>query len=67
MHLKLYIFLRFIYPKIGLPEFDISRGSLGLIYNQILLSVGLFFSPFLAVIVIVKMILIFYIKVMFVE
>lgn len=50
------------WPKIGLPEFDISRGTLGLIFNQSLLWVGLLFSPLLAIMVVVKMLLTFYIK-----
>lgn len=55
-------FYRYIWPKIGLPEFDISRGSLSLIFNQTLLWVGLLFSPPLAVIITIKMIITFYLK-----
>lgn len=49
-------------PSIGSPEFDISRKSLGLVYNQTLLWVGLLFSPMLPLVVIIKMVLTFYIK-----
>lgn len=54
---------RFFYKDLGLPEFDIARGSLGLVFNQTLLWFGVFFSPPLAAIVTGKMVLTFYIKV----
>lgn len=54
--------LTFKWPSIGLPEFDISRGTLGLVFNQTLLWVGLLFSPMLATIVVIKLFLTFYIK-----
>ncbi|CAD7091086.1 unnamed protein product [Hermetia illucens] len=51
------------YPEfIQVPEFDISRKSLGLVYNQTLLWVGLLFAPMIALVVTIKMILTFYIK-----
>lgn len=54
---------RFCWEKVGLPEFDISRGSLGLIFNQTLLWVGLLFSPPLVVMITIKMMFTFYLKV----
>ncbi|XP_059609455.1 transmembrane channel-like protein 5 [Phlebotomus argentipes] len=49
------------FPAIGAPEFDISQASLSLVFNQTLFFIGLLYSPILPVIVIVKMILMFYI------
>lgn len=51
--------------KIGQSEFDISRATLGLVFNQTLLWVGLVFSPLLAAVVTIKIILTFYLKVGF--
>lgn len=51
-----------VWPPIGLPEFDIARGSLGLVFNQSLLWVGLWFAPLLAAIVALKMLITFYLK-----
>lgn len=56
------LFLSMKWPKVGVSEFDISRGTLGLVFNQTLLWVGLLFSPMLATIVLIKMFLTFYIK-----
>lgn len=58
---------RYVWSKIGIPEFDISRGSLGLVFNQTLLWVGLLFSPPLAGIVAIKMIITFYLKVILIN
>ncbi|XP_055912980.1 transmembrane channel-like protein 5 [Eupeodes corollae] len=50
------------WPKIEKPNFDISQNSLGLVFNQTLLWVGLLFSPLLALVLVVKMALTFYVK-----
>lgn len=63
IHLNRFLIHKFVWHKIGLPEFNISRASLGLIFNQTLLWIGLFFSPILGVVLIVKMIIVFYLKV----
>lgn len=67
---SIYRFIRFLIYKhlwanIGLSEFNISRGCLGLIFNQTLLSIGIFFSPPLAAIILLKMIVTFYLKVFY--
>lgn len=62
-HLNRFLIYKYVWPKVGLPEFNISRASLGLIFNQTLLWIGLFFSPILGVVLIVKMIIVFYLKV----
>jgi hypothetical protein len=51
-----------VWKKIGVPEFDIARNTLNIIYNQTLFFVGLYFSPLLALIVILKMFITFYVK-----
>jgi hypothetical protein len=51
-----------VWKKIGVPEFDIARNTLNIIYNQTLLFVGFYFSPLLAFIVILKMFITFYVK-----
>lgn len=60
--IRFFIF-KFVWRGIGMSEFNISRGCLGLIFNQTLLWVGIFFSPPLAAIIILKMIATFYLKV----
>lgn len=45
-----------------LLEFDISRNTLHLIYNQTLLWAGLFFCPLIPLIVLLKMTIMFYIQ-----
>ncbi|XP_017482979.1 PREDICTED: transmembrane channel-like protein 1 [Rhagoletis zephyria] len=56
-------FLSSIYwPWLGGPEFDISQKSLGLVYNQTLLWLGLLFAPLLVAIIVCKMFLKFYIN-----
>lgn len=47
---------------VGRSEFDIARSTLNLIYNQTLFWLGFYFSPFMSVIIFIKMILIFYFK-----
>ncbi|XP_067641714.1 transmembrane channel-like protein 7 [Eurosta solidaginis] len=49
-------------PWLGGAEFDISQKSLGLVYNQTLLWLGLLFAPLLVAIIVCKMLLQFYIN-----
>lgn len=58
-----FLIYKYVWNKIGLSEFNISRGCLGLIFNQTLLWIGIFFSPPLAAVIILKMIATFYLKV----
>lgn len=58
-----FFIYKFLWRRIGISEFNISRGSLGLIFNQTLLWIGIFFSPPLAAIIVLKMIATFYLKV----
>ncbi|KAB0793664.1 hypothetical protein PPYR_13284 [Photinus pyralis] len=55
-----------IYTKlwrgIGAPTFDIARYTLQLLYNQTLFWVGFYFSPLLAVVVVIKLWLSWYIR-----
>ncbi|XP_067006648.1 transmembrane channel-like protein 5 isoform X2 [Anabrus simplex] len=51
-----------LWKGIGVPEFDIARNTLNLIYNQTLFFVGFFFSPLLSFIIVIKMFITFYIK-----
>ncbi|XP_049801979.1 transmembrane channel-like protein 5 isoform X1 [Schistocerca nitens] len=48
--------------KIAPPEFDITRNTLNLIYNETLVFVGFFYSPLLPLVVTIKMFITFYIK-----
>ncbi|XP_053690340.1 transmembrane channel-like protein 5 [Sabethes cyaneus] len=57
-----YALNRFYCRTISLPEFCLTNNSLGLVYNQTLLWFGLLFSPLLCLIVVGKLLFIFYVK-----
>ncbi|XP_018570841.1 transmembrane channel-like protein 3 isoform X2 [Anoplophora glabripennis] len=46
----------------GQLHFDIARHTMQIIYNQTLFWVGFFFSPFLAVIIVVKLLIMWYVR-----
>lgn len=58
-----YLIYKYLWKTIGISEFNISRGCIGLIFNQTLLWIGIFFSPPLAAVIVLKMMVTFYLKV----
>ncbi|CAH1795477.1 unnamed protein product [Owenia fusiformis] len=48
--------------RLGSPEFNIARNTLNLIYSQILIWLGTYYSPLLPFIQILKLFIVFYVK-----
>lgn len=53
---------RYLWPKLDRNEFDVAAHTLQLVYNQTLFWVGFYFAPLLVVVIVIKLVLIWYIK-----
>ncbi|XP_056891021.1 transmembrane channel-like protein 5 [Takifugu flavidus] len=53
---------RKLLPSLGVPEFDVARNVFELIYAQTLSWIGIYFSPLLPLIQILKCFILFYVK-----